>query len=563
MNLEPLQQKIDYSKLVTGKSLDYANYEHKFKQWDYVLEHDLFINKDVRAMQLLNDVTIYTYAFFKDIRTGKPFRMAAYQDAIAACKHDFTHDNPNRYIAFQASNQIGKSELLILKSIWIMFNETNRTIVIVSKNLPQSQFLLKRFRQLLNNSLFAHSWHEDIGETDNTTILTFERDNGKSINRVICTPSGEGTLGYPVDYLFLDEVDFYEDSKEFFWKVAFPRTKQTKGQIIVFSNPNTTIPRNNSILYELMNSSLFLRKFKFNFLDAPWNTRAEYERDKRNSPSHLFISTHDGEFSDEFGSFFSHREVQDMLQHDWDNTLPYVDTPVYIGLDIGKMYDRTVLAIGIVKKPVNALDKYYDLDVKYVKEFPVKTDYDVIVNELMEIKQYYDKNCRGVARIGYDATGQKTFGDLCKRMGISVIPVDFARKETNKTLLYNDFKLMAENRKIKVVYSQQAEKQLSELMFKMTENKKYRKIEASSESVHDDVCDAIAILINVSVTPSRIPVSITFVDDKQQSESQHVNRPEPADYVQEYLKKTIKQHSPKQYGNEFDELRNFGIGGGF
>ena len=69
---------------------------------------------------------------------------------------------------------------------------------------------------------------------------------------------------------------------------------------------------------------------------------------------------------------------------------------------------------------------------------------------LKELIEHY-KSTSGIANVGFDATGQKTFGDFLKRMGISATGVDFSAKQSNKTQLYNDFKLMVENRKIKVV----------------------------------------------------------------------------------------------------------------
>lgn len=517
-------QRLDWNKgVITGKDLDLKNYRNKFKVWDYVVENKLLEakNPDIRnkATLLLDDETIYAYAFLRDDE-GKPFEYTAYQDAIGNLKHDFTPTCPNRYIIFMASNQIGKSRLLIGKAIKTVFTEENKNVVIISKSLPQSQFLLAQLRHALDNSVFGQSWREDLGDTANTTIFTVKREktfsNGRKqtiLNRLICAPAGEGTLGYPVHYLFLDEADFYEDAKEFFWKVAFARTKKTKGQIILFSNPNPLIPRSTSLLWELWNGDLFKRKFSFNFLDAPWNTREEYEEDKRNSPSYIFQSTHDGVFPVEGGAFLSHSELQDMFRKDWNNELPATDKQVFIGLDLGKMFDQTVLSLGITKDPMFKEDKLKDLDVRYQRAFPVKTDYKVIAMELRDlINHYRSMGCSVV--VGFDATGQKTFGDVLKAMGISAIPVDFSKKESNKTLLINDFKLMAENRKIKVVYSRQCENQLSMLEFTQTENKKLKTVEHKTEGVHDDYFDSLMILVHIAVKPSRVPVTVVNTGHK-------------------------------------------------
>ena len=508
--------------LIESRDLDYDIYNAKFVKWDnFVREGKEHTNE---ALTLLKDPTIYAYALFKD-KDNKPFKLTAYQDVISnvAVRYNFNPFDPSRHILFRAANQIGKSGDLCINAIYHFLNGVNETIVIVSNNLTNSQRVLREIKFLLNTSRFE-SWKENVGDSDNTTMLSIEGEGGKFVNRIICAPSGEGLLGYPVTRLYLDELDFYEEAKNFFWKVAYPRLNKTKGQVIVFSNPNPDINKTESILWELESGDLFAYKFHFTFLDAPWGSQREYEVAKRNSPSHLFASTHDGEYSDLAGSFFKDAEIKDMLRKDWDNNLPIVNTQVYIGVDLGKMNDNTVITIGVASDPVNKFDKYKDLDVRYVEVLPLGTEYDKIAMRMEELKEYYDRNFYGVARIGFDATGQKTFGDFLKKRNIYAFEVDFSKKETNKTLLYNDFKLMAEQRKIKIVYTVLVEKQLGGLRFKQTENKqlkkdeglrteKHRRIENSSDSIHDDIPSACAILIHIAVRPSKIPVTMQYVEE--------------------------------------------------
>jgi len=500
--------------LMTGKDLDHEATEKKFKAFDEVFERE-GMTKPI--IELLDNPTLYEYAFFRD-DNGSPFKLTTYQDVILsdANNHDFTAENPSRYILFRASNQLGKSRSLRAYARFLALTKKNVNIVLISKSLPQSQFLLAEIRRELNNSAFAGSWREDVGETANTTMLTFEPEKGV-INRIICAPAGEGALGYPIHYLFLDEADFYEESHKLFWKVFFARTKQTKGQIILFSNPNPDVAKSESLLYQLWKGDLFNHKYHFSFLDAPWNSVEEFERDRRNSPAHIFASTHLGDWSEEGGAFFSQSELDDMFNKDWrNNSLPAVTEPVYIGMDLGKMRDNTVITVGVSKKPVDSRDKYNDLDVVYHEVLPLGTTYEKVVNRYVEIKRYYDDNYGGVAAMGFDATGQKTFQDLLKIKGVSGIPVDFSSRKSNKTLLYNDFKLMAENRKLKISYSDVAYRQLANLQFKYTKTKQLMKVENKTDSIHDDVADSIAVLIHVAVKPSHIKPSVTVVSAKKE-----------------------------------------------
>lgn len=517
-------QKVDFSRPVTGKDLDYESYRKKFELWDYVLKNNLLEspNKILRAKSwnLLNDDTIFTYSFLQDTETNQPFKYTAYQDLIANLHHDFKATNPNRFILYVACNQAGKSKLLINKSIKLALNETNKNIVMISKSLPQSQFLLASIKHTLNNSKFSGSWKEDIGETANTTQLTFNRELkdtqgkiiGLSVNRIICAPAGEGTLGYPVHYMFLDELDFYEDAKRFFWKVAYPRTNKTKGQIIAFSNPNPDVSRNMSILYELWTGDLFKRKFRFNFLDAPWNTKEEYEIAKKNSPSYIFASTHNAEFPAESGGFFSQMELDDMFDTELKNELPFVDRPVFIGLDLAKLKDRTVLSLGTLEEnPENP--KMSNLTIRYVKEFQLKTDYDIIVNELKRIVDYYSENFHGVARIGFDTTGVgNAIGDFIRSKGLKATDIKFSLQ--NKSRMYANFKLLAEQRRIKICDCPEAKQQLSTLVFKRTPAG-YITVAHEKEEQHDDFPDSFCALIDVSVMPSRVPATLTLIKGGQ------------------------------------------------
>lgn len=519
ISLKAPQQEVDWTKHhIEGRDLRPTIVTNKFALWDYVIKHNLLEHEDElirsQAVLLLDDPTIYEYAFFKN-EQDEQFRYEAYQDLIAQCRYDFKDEfDPNRFILFVASNQIGKSRLEIGLARKFLFNSKGENIVIVTNNLKLTQFILSELKANLNTGAFANSWKEDIDDTNNTTMLTVKItiDGKEYLNRLICTPAGEGSLGYPIHRLFLDELDFYEDGKRIFWKVFYPRLNKTKGQCFCLSNPNPDIPLSTSILKQLWDGDLFKRKFHFNYLDASWNTIEGFEEARRNSPSNIFASTHLGEWSEDSGSFFTQKQLDDMFKRDWKNhKYPAVADKVYVGMDLGKMRDNTVISIGVAKNPLDARDKFKDLDVVYMEELPLGTTYEAIVDKYIEIKTYYEENYRGVAEMGYDATGQKTFMDILKMKGVHGTGVDFSKKESQKTTLYNDFLMMVENRKMRVVYNHKCEYQLANLEFKKTESKKYKKVENKTDSIHDDWADSLAVLIHIAVKPSRVPPSATYV----------------------------------------------------
>lgn len=489
---------------------------NKLSYWDRVRSGGW--NNDKEAVLMLTDPSVYAYAFLKDDEDNF-FKVTAYQDLILNCKHDFTAMGENRFILFLAANQIGKSQTLVVKAIHIVNTEDNKNIVIVSKSLPQSQFVLGQIKLMLNRSLFSGTWQEELGDQANTTILTFSRNEGKVVNRIICAPAGEGLLGYPVHYLFLDELDFYDDAKKFFYKVAISRTNKTKGQIIGFSNSNPDISKAESLMYELWVGELFKKKFKFTFLDAPWNTIEEYERNKKNIPSYVFKSTYDGEFSQDAGSFFSEKELDWTFRKDWVNNLPIVDCPVYLAVDFGKVKDNTVISLGIVRQ-VDGVDY---LDVKYVQEFPLKTPYIVVLERIKEINEYYAKNFFGVAGIGFDKTGVGTamseFVSLEKDLGVT----DIVWSSERRTKLFADFKLLVENKRLNVVYTDETYKQFAGLNITYTP-KGFIKVENKEDSIHDDHPSSIVMLIAVAMKPKMITPGFSFVgnepDKKEKKETE-------------------------------------------
>ena len=90
-----MEQNINYDEPVSGRNLDYATYNAKFETYDKADENE--------KAKLWKDFTLYAYAFFKD-KTDKPYRLTAYQDAIATrlLKYDFNPHNPERFCIFRA-----------------------------------------------------------------------------------------------------------------------------------------------------------------------------------------------------------------------------------------------------------------------------------------------------------------------------------------------------------------------------------------------------------------------------------------------------------------------------
>ena len=225
----------------------------KFEAWDVVLEKNTLEEgtpeEIAEAYSLLQDPTIYAYAFFKDPKyPRKRFKMYYYQDAII--------NDPHKRVIFAAANQIGKSIALCIKALTFAFHNPGKTVLMTSKTLPQSKDLLRQIKQFLQNSRLDYKY--DIGDSETKTEIYFkhfkeeevyDEELGKTFiqtkeltqSRIICVPATEAALGYAVDLLLPDELPFYENGEYFFKQILQPRTYTTKGQIIVFGNPKKPI----------------------------------------------------------------------------------------------------------------------------------------------------------------------------------------------------------------------------------------------------------------------------------------------------------------------------------
>ena len=489
----------------------------KFEAWDVVLEKNILEEgtpeEIAEAYSLLQDPTIYAYAFFKDPKyTKKRFKMYYYQDAII--------NDPHKRVIFAAANQIGKSIALCVKALTFAFHNPGKTVLMTSKTLPQSKDLLRQIKQFLQNSRLDYKY--DVGDSETKTEIYFrhfvdeevyDEKLGKTFiqtkeltqSRIICVPATEAALGYAVDLLLPDELPFYENGEYFFKQILQPRTYTTKGQIIVFGNPNGQ----QGIGWELWNDEEFHR-YRFNFLDCPTNTQEEFDRLSKGLTREQIDSTLLAIFTSPEGGFLTLSERKDM-QEERSSMLPSVITkPIYIFFDWAKVKDRTVRIIGIpiIKSKEDWADEVY---VYEMLEYPSGTSYTKMIDE--DLKNLIkDVGLEMIAMVGWDNTGVgRGLEDFIRRieqLGIMAMPVEFSLE--NKSRIYTLFKLLAEQRRIKVPYVKECDKQLSMLRFQRSP-RGHLKVHHENEKDRDDFPDALAGVCSLIIQPENLPISATII----------------------------------------------------
>ena len=489
----------------------------KFEAWDKVLEEEWLESEDSEKRKkvylMLLDPTIYAYAFFKDPQhLTKRFKCYPYQDIILNDTH--------KRIFFAAANQIGKSIALCLKALTFALINPGVTVLMTSKTLPQSKDLLRQIKQFLQNSRLDYKY--DIGDSETKTEIyirhfeeeefydekldkTFTQMKELSQSRVICVPATEAALGYAVDLLLPDELPFYEDGEYFYKQILQPRTYTTKGQIMVFGNPNGQ----QGIGWELWNDEYF-HKYRFNYLDCPTNTQEEFDRLCKGLTREQIDSTLLAIFTSPKGGFLTLSERKRM-QEERSSILPSVITkPIYVFFDWGKVNDRTVRVTGvpITKSSEDWADEAY---VYEMLEYPSGTSYTKIIDK--DLKNLITTvGPQMVAMVGWDNTGVgRGLEDFTKRveqLGVMAMPVEFSLE--NKSRIYTLFKLLAEQGRVKIPYVRECDKQLSMLRFQKTP-RGHIKVHHENEKDRDDFPDAIAGFCSLIIQPENLPISATII----------------------------------------------------
>ena len=201
------------------------------------------------------------------------------------------------------------------------------------------------------------------------------------------------------------------------------------------------------------------------------------------------------------------------MQEVRSSILPSVITqPIYIFFDWAKSRDRTVRIIGIPNKAVRKEGDWTDQVYIYeMKEYPAGTDYtDIIDGDLKElVKEIGPQN---IAMVGWDNTGVgrglEDFISRIEQFGVQCMPVEFSLQ--NKSRIYTLFKLLAENRRIKMPTVEECNKQLSMLRFKTTA-RGLLQVHHENERDRDDFPDAIAGLCSLIIQPEVSPVTCEII----------------------------------------------------
>lgn len=432
------QYAFDFSNKVLGHNVIQDVVEAKFRAWDQVLAYDL-LKEPVRAQNesnelyevrkyqykqaygLLEDDTVYAYANFE--LNGKPLKLFPVQDAIINDQH--------YRIDVEAANQIGKSLTLCVKGSvsFLRDHGKNWTIGLISKSMPQNMNNMRLIKQLLGNSNVKY----EPGMQDNMTVITrnvYETTpDGKKTakilytNTLVCAVASTSALGFPFNLLLLDEFEFWDESEgetlEFMYdQVMKPRLFATKGQLIIFSNPNgkNFVSEDLHKRLELDGVTKEFHIYNFNFLDRPGNTPQEWEKEQKNTHPIIFASTMAAQRTEGKGAALTDFDIRNSVDPYLVNAGQHAGfgKECFFFLDIGFVHDQSVLKGGYWSKFGEGPDdiQYNEfLEHYYPIGHPIEQvfGYGERDADQPSVKEYLDRYQKdGVQPVfGYDITGKE------------------------------------------------------------------------------------------------------------------------------------------------------------
>lgn len=501
----------------------------KYKMYDYALANGL-IGVDAAATSLLEDDSVFAYAFLK--WEGEPIRMKYYQDAIMCDTH--------KRIDVEAANQQGKSFSLCVKGAvnFLKDHGKNFTIGLISKSMPQNSMNMRMVRKMLKESNITY----DSGGNDNMMVMTHNLGNGIT-NTLVCSVASTSALGYPFDLELLDEFEFWENPEglEYMYdQVLKPRTFKTRGQIIIYSNPNgknfvsenlhkREITVNGKKEYEF-------HVYNIDFLDNPANSKDEWDVAQSHTHPIIFASTMAAKRTESEGSALTDTDIKGTEDKELTENNLYltVDQQSYWFLDLGFINDQSCLIGGWLdypKKYIKDSDGYgsyiQDTSQKPIFKFAVYVYPQAHPTADLWNKQMLDSVPNMIKRFGnnmvqfeMDITGKEGNEVLAQESGLGV----YGTKMTGpwKATHYERFITLCKQGRIKVSWVDNyvdgknknfvAQARTLKISTKLPNGntRPYPLYHHEKESDHDDILDAVVGCLSLMDDEMNPPMSSEF-----------------------------------------------------
>ena len=322
----------------------------------------------------------------------------------------------HKFSIWNASRQIGKSFAVALLALMKAIETPKSTILIVSASERQAKELVEKvklhleFVKHLGKALNV-DFFEDV--KTQTQIIKFPNQS-----RIISVPSNPDTVrGFTADLLILDEFAFVQHDKEL-WRAVFPMiTRKKEAKLVITSTPFGK----SNMFYKLWTEAdkkSYWYKQKTTIYDAVkqgLDVDVEILREGA-ADEETWRQEYLCEFIDEAGAFLPYELIQSCEAQDIKvENLKELEGDVYIGIDIGRKHDLTV--ISVLEKIGDVL---YLRKQEIIKNLPFREQFNII--------DHFTGYARRVA-VDQTGLGMQLAEELQQKWGeIKVMPITFTAK---------------------------------------------------------------------------------------------------------------------------------------
>lgn len=440
------------------------------------------------AGEIRRDPTVFAYFWFKD-RKGEKFRCRFYQDMIL--------NDKSKRICVCISRQMGKSTMAAIKAFHQAYCIPNQTIVIVSSTKPQAVELIKKIKDLMYSGNFTNFRELLPSARDSKSELVIIHENGKE-SRIISIPATDAGRGYTADLVIVDEAAFIENGDYIFRQVIEPMTQATKGTILLLSTPNGSI----GYFYDCFNSP-YWSSYQFDWTFNPENTKEEMEQKKLEMTSLAFESEYEAKFTTSKSAYFKHDEIYKSISALAGCGAVTTNQPMAIGVDFGKIHDKSVIMIGYIINPKEDASKHI-IRVLERREKPLGTEYAAVIGEL----KYIGKTLKPtIFVLDASGVGEVPAEILSKESGLITEPIKFSIQK--KMEIFSNLKILFQQGRIQIPNEKEMINQLELFEYTYTESGNL-KLHAR-EGYHDDECDALGLMAWGLTRAINPPVSIQII----------------------------------------------------